>query len=337
MNFGDLQERCWDFLGYPDAGQRRDATRQQIRDAVNTAILEIANSCPLAWGLSRESSLSIVAGTAVYTLDDWCDRALEFWVLSPSAQKCRLWLPREADRSGIRNTQLGAPENGPWHLTWYQDTTTAYKSGASGSSTGATVTEGAAAVSKGSSGTAFSASDVGRRFRLNGEDSDYQISGYTSATAITLDRAVRARLTGTGTTGVGAGYSNVRWEIGPAGLKRIQLLPVPAGAATLYYRYIVKPRRLVNVDDVPDVPGEQFHHLIWKGALAHVSLLKEQLETYGPMRSEFAAALADWRSRDAEVVADAYDRPYIRGLDDAGKANAYQPGTYFRPGVRRRY
>ena len=336
MNFGDLQEQCWGFLGYLDTGQRLDQTRQQVKDAINAAQAEIANASPLAWGLTRESSLAIISGTALYTLDDWCERLLEMWCLDPIAQKVTLRLPRAADRIGIRSTSLGVPEGGPYEVVWYQDTTDAAKSGASGSSTGATVTEGSQSVSKGSSGTAWAASDVGRRLRFNGEDSDYKIATYSSATSITVDRPVRARIKGTGTTGVGAGYTQVRWEIGPAGLKRIQLLPSPTSSATLYYRYMVKPRRLINLDDVPEVPNEDFHHLLWKGALAHMTLLKEDLERYGAFRNEYAAALADWRRRDAEVVADGEDRPHIRGLDER-TAERYLPGTYFRGGSRRLY
>jgi hypothetical protein len=232
----------------------------------------------------------------------------------------------------MRSTGLAAPAEGPYEPVWYPDTTTAAKSGDAGSTAGATVAEGATAVSK-SGGTAWASSDVGRRMRFNGEDADYMVATYSSANSIAVDKAVRGRLTGTGVTGVGAGYAAVKWEIGPPGLKRIQLLPAPTGSATLYYRYIVKPRRLVNSDDVPEVPNEAFHHLIWKGALSHMTLLKEDLERYGAFRNEYAASLADWRTRDAEVVADAEDRPYIRGLDNR-TAERYLPGTYFRGGRR---
>lgn len=311
MNFNDLQEACWRYLGRHDSGNRLDWQRQEIRDAINRAYDEVVSAVPFMSTLVEENTISLVNGTSIYTLNDWVKRPLSFWTVDSAAHKVQLRLPRGVDRDGSRSTQ-NYSTLGPYQLALGMRTATATKSG-----TSATVAEGSTSLTK-SGGSNFASTDVGRMIRLNGEDADYKIAAYVSTSAVTLDRAVRSRLTGLGTTGVGSGYTSVRWEMGPVGRFQLNIVPTPTVSGTLYYRYYRLQRRLVNADDTPEIP-EEYHFLLWVGALKWLRDFDEDSESYARAKQEYVEALENLR----QMQHDDIDSDEVPPFD----TQLYEPGV----------
>lgn len=320
MNFGNLEEKCWQFLGCHDTANRIDWRRQEIRDAINSAQDEITSAAPFLNELVRESYFDVVTGVVegtaevllivtptaprtgkIYTLSDWCRRPLSFWTEDSTAHKVEMKWPRSFDRDGSRNSNLAPLSVGPFNLTPHPRSSAAGTTDASVSASEASTSITAAQAA---------ASDVGKMVRLNGEDSDYKITVVTSpgaAATLTTDRAIRGRLTGLGTTGVGADYSAIGAVISPPGRYRIFMNPAPTATQTLYYRYMAYARRLVNPTDVPELPVEQ-HHLLWKGALRMIAGLDRKDSAYGIYTNEFDRAVAQYREADVDDV-DSNDVP----------------------------
>lgn len=299
MNYNDLQEAVWRFLGNHDTANRVDWRRQEIRDAINMALDEIGTIAPFLWPLNRESTVSLVAGTATYTLDDWCQRALAFWTSDTSAHKIRYNNPRNADRNGMRNTNAAFGTLGPYDLTWAPRNTAAALAGAA-----ASATEGGLTIT---GLTGLASTHVGRMIRLNGEDQDYKIVSISVTTA-TVDKKIKSRLTGLGTTGLGGNYSAVRWEIGPVGRLQIQILPTPTVTKTINYRFYALPRRLLNNDETPELPTE-YHHLLWKGALRWITGFNEDQNNYSMFKAEYEQGIEMLKRQDQEDM-DSEDSPH---------------------------
>lgn len=303
MNFNDLQEACWRFLGQHDTGNRVDWQRQEVRDAINNTQLELHSAFPWLWQSVRESTLSLVNGTATYALNDWCLRPLAFWTEGTAAHKVMFRQPRIADRDGSRNTSQSFGSLGPYELCWTPRSTTAAVSGTAGATT-----EGSATITK-TAGTDWASAHVGRMLRLKGESEDYSISAVASATSLTADRVFRGRITGLGTTGVSANYSAVKWEIGPPGRFQVKFLPAPTTSVTVYYRYIALPRRLVNADETPELP-EEHHDLLWKGGLRMLSALKEDDASWQRFTAEYGAGVELLERRNIDDI-DSEDAPHF--------------------------
>lgn len=318
MNFLDLQEEVWRQQGFNDSNNRRNVKLQKIKDSLNLAMFRMAKTAPSLWCLTQESSLAIVAGTAVYQLDDYCYRVLEMWTEDTYAHKVRIRVPRIADRDGSRNPNIAYPSGGgPYDVVW-QPRAGPYKSGASGSSTGASATIGSTTITLGASATPLVAADVGRMIRLNNEQADYKIVTIGSGgLAPTVDRPIQGRIQVAQaklTDGVAPNYANVRWDLGnPHGFV-IKVLPTPTIAATVKYRYAQVPRVMINTDDCPPF-DEEYHDLIWKGALKHVCLQGEDPQNYQAYTEEFEARLQEMRDQENDVD-DSDDVPWISYLDE---------------------
>lgn len=293
MNFTDFQERLWSMLGQHEAGQRPDWRTQHLRDALNLKLEEVSSANPFLWELVRESTLSIVAGTSTYTLDDWCARPLQFWTEGTSAHRVAARNYRTTTRDGSRNSSASYTQPGPYEYVVYPRTTSASKSGTAGAAT-----EGATTVTK-TGGSDWTSSDIGKMLRLGGEGLDYKITAVGGVSSLTVDKAVRARLTGNGTSGTGAGYSSAVWEISPAGRCQIKILPTPTAASTVYYSFIAYPRRLINTTDVPEIT-DTFHHLLWKGAIAEVGAFNEDPTVYQMYKAEYEQALMELKANNRE-------------------------------------
>ena len=321
MNFNDLQEACFRFLGLHDSAQRPDWRRQEVKDALNTSLDEVASQPPFLWNLVREADLSVVASTSVYTLDDWVAKPLFIWK-SDTGHKIRFINYRLSGRDHSRYPNAVPASLGPWELTWYP------RSSALLSGTAASATEAATSVT-GLSGLT-DANSVGRMVRLNGEDGDYKVLSQTGGTAATVDRAVRSRLTGLGTTGVGAGYTSVRWELSPRDRFCIKFLPTPAEASTVRYSFLALPRRLVNASDTPEIK-EGFHHLLWKGALCKLGAFGEDDASYQRFKGEYEQARDELRKADNDE-SDSEDSPYFESLLGGDGFDPRPVDTYSRYG-----
>ncbi len=314
MNYGTLQERCWNFLSQANTAGRADWKRQEIRDALNEVLYDVAGEPPFIWNLVREFTFDIVPNQSVYTLDDWIARPLALRTEDSNAHRVifRNW--RAVDRDGSRATGAVDGPLGPWQVTWYPRTSAALKSGAA-----ASATEGSTSIT-GLSG--LNASDVGRMLRLNGEETDYKIVSQ-SVTACVVDRAVRSRLSGEAVLGVGLGYSSVRWEISPPGRYRLEFVPKPTMTKTVHMKALVLPRLLLQDNETPEILTER-HHLLWKGALRQLSALMEESENWQRYATEYQDALRQLRANEQDD-ADNEEGPWIETLyDRTGRFNRNQ-------------
>lgn len=318
MNFLDLQEECWRQQGFPDNTNRRNARLQKIKDSLNLAMFRMAKTAPSLWCLTAESSIAVVAGTAVYQLDDYAYRVMEMWTEDTYAHKVRLRVPRIADRDGTRNPNISYPAGGgPYDAVW-QPRAGPYKSGAAGASTGASATIGSTTITLGVSATPLVAADVGRMIRLNGEQADYKVLTIgAGGLAPTVDRAIQGRIQAAQALladGVAPDYSDARWDMGNPHAYVIKVLPTPQYASTLHYRFAQVPRVMIESDDVPPF-DEEYHDLIWKGALKHICLWNEDPQNYQAYTDEFESRLAEMKTQEQDVE-DSDDGPWISYLNE---------------------
>ena len=295
MNFNDLQESVFRFMGYQTSEQRYDYIRQQIKDDINHTLDAIVHSMPFAWWMVRETTLPLVSGTSVYTLDDWVVRPLAFWTEDTSAHPVRFRDPSEMDSSGARNESASYVSRYPI-MAWYPPTTSATLTGTDGA-----VTEGASTVTK-TGGTAWSTAHTDKMIRIQGEDADLKISAPT-ANSLTIDRAYRARISGNGVTGVGSSLSSVKWEISPPGRYRVVVRPTPTESQTLYYRYLKQHQRLLNTDEVPELPTE-YHHVLLAGTLMRNTMFTEKNPAHSMYMQHYYQGLERLKAEDRISVGE---------------------------------
>lgn len=333
MNLQDLMEKLFIETGHPDTGSDRpDYLFQQYKDCLNTAQDEIAATCaPSMEHLIRETTLSIIGGTQDYMLGDWVQRPLSMWTQDIFAHKVRFRRPGTADRDGSRNTVLVPYVLGPYMCSLLPRTNVPALSGAAGSSTGATATEGALTVVFGASNAVLTAAVVGRMLRLNGESADYLITAQDGSHTVTVDRPIVSRVRGLGVSNLGPGYAatTCRWEIGPVGRFQLRFLPTPKDSSTLFLRYMAYPRKLIHLSDTPELQ-EDMHYLIWKGALRAVSATKQNDPMYQMYTNEYATAIALLKASDIDDT-DSSDGPHVEMLGDDVPLGVV-PGTYSRFG-----
>lgn len=341
MNLSDLLSEMRAATGYPDtASSFPDWRYQQYKDYLNVAQDEFAATCsPKFFGLIRESTIAITSGSGLATLNDWCQRILELRSADDAyAYKIPMRRSRTADREGLRNSQRQNSSTQAWEYdlpprsqqalysstypdgSTYQNNLTTY---------GITVTEGTLVGTVTSSVTLVAAM-VGHMIRFNGESADYKIISIdNSAHTITVDRKIRSRVSGDGTTNVGAGYTLVSWEISPPQRVIIRIIPTPLTNATLPYRYMAQARKLVNLTDSPEIQ-EEYHHLIWKRALRLVGASRVNADQYKIWQAEGDAAMAMFQKADCDDE-DSEDGPAFGRLSDENVNTRGLPrGTHIR-------
>lgn len=327
MNFGDLLENLWIATGYPDTGSdRQDMRLQQYKDNLNTILDEICATCaPSLFRLIRQDTIAILPNVDTYTLNDWCARPLSVYTADMQAHKVRYLRPRTADFSGIRNTNYRYPQFGPYTLTDGMRTMAPILAGVNGVS-GASVAEGSTAVTfPGAVGTPWNiAAVIGRMMRFNGEDGDYKVVA-TDGSGLTLDRKAVTRIKGVGVGNVGAGYTNVDFEISPPGRLQLQILPLPTMGQTINYRFMAHPRRMLNLTDNPEI-DTQYHHLIWKGALRLIACQEQNADQVSTWQQEYLTALSQLQKSDTDDF-DSDDSPRFETLRDRSTLRYDLPGT----------
>lgn len=255
MNYGDLQEAVFSWLGYQESGQRKDHLRQRVKDACNKAVRKILYQKPVFYNLRKSTSFSTTSGTTGYYLADDVMMPISLWREGTNAGKLKFVDLDQINYAGFRNTNATTSGDGILTYTVSVKDTSAAKSG-----TACSVTEGTTTVT-GLSG--IDSGDVGAIIRLNAEkDEVYRIDSVTSATEVELNRAYRARLTGVGTTGTGSGLSSKKWEVSPPMRWKLDILPTPGSSETIYYDYISSYDGLVNTDESIDVIPVEFEHLV---------------------------------------------------------------------------
>jgi len=288
LNLTDIEELVWRHLGFHASGQKLDHRLQQIRDDANWSLGEVLRQGPFIWHYVKESSFDLVSGTSVYTLDDFCKKVIgSMWTEDTQAHDIDMVAAGQLDSSGAKNSSASYLSTGPFEIAPYPCLSAPVTRG-----TDASVTEGATTVT--TSGGAFTAAMVGSRIRLNGEDYDFSIQAFTNSNSIELGhswdtsvtRAYRARIAGIGVTGVGSGLSTVKWEVTPAGTMRVVVRPTPTAAKTIYYRYRRMHERLLNADDVIDLP-EDYHDVIGWGTLMRQAYFTKDWKAYGVAKSHY--------------------------------------------------
>jgi hypothetical protein len=325
MNFNQLIETVWDHMGVQSAGDRRDCTLQAIRYGINQSLMELSRSMLSLGYLRREKTITLVAGTATYQLDDWCRVLHSLYTTDSNAGKVHFRQEKIADIEGLRSSSLSLASGGPYDAIMWERTLTAAKSGTVGA-----ISEAGTAFTKTGGSDLVSADDVGKMMRFKGEDTDYAISAVGGVNACTIDKAHRGFLTGNGTSGAASNYSGVKWEVSPPGRIRFRFLPAPAASGTMYYRGTFYPRRLVNADETPELLDD-YHDLLWKGALKHVGLRGKDWEAVAGFHREYQTALESLKATNADQESDVHDRPVIESLlNGQPDLSKYSGGVYWR-------
>ena len=282
MNFSEMQERVWQELGYPSSSDARpDWKLQIIKDGCNEGLDELARLCPFMFQMVRETTLSLVAGTTDYALDDWCRWPLSFYTLDNNAHKVQLRVPRLADYDGSRNPNLNQWAQGPYELVPIPRTTTPFATQAS-----VTASELATTIPAVSAAATW----ANRKVTFNNGSEDYKVSSVSAGVSIVIDKALKARLTGVGQTGVGGGLNSASMQISPPGVYQVRVLGGVPEASTLYYRYVAIPRRLIVDTDRPEIP-DAYHNLIWKRALKNCASLNENTNAWQRVAADYEREL----------------------------------------------
>lgn len=364
MNFSDQINAVFSKGGFPDsANNRRNDRLQSIMDAVNAIYDEICETCsPYLNPLVRERALVIGNGLSApdqdanlgypvggppggylapggnrapdgyngeYHLDSQVDHVLEMWTEGQTAHRVTIRGYKASTREGLRNSTWAPATVGPYQVSWLPRSTIGFYDFGAGAAYGATAAEGGINVSFGASSNALGSALVGMILKLNGEDGDYKILTQNGAHAATVDRPIRSRMAGSMlTNGAGPGYTNVRWQIGPRGTPKIRVLPPPSLTANLYYSAYDVPRRLLNVDDEPEIPTK-YHHLLWKGAMRILALENVKPDMYQMYANEYDKALAMFRKAD-EDEQSAIDGPSMYLASSSEQVGVRQPGQFFR-------
>lgn len=327
MNFATLQEVVWRTLGIHESAAKYDYRTQEIKDALNLALFEIADVAPYLTLLTEHFTLSVTNGTAVYALDEYVTRILEFWTEDDQAHRIAQLAVKRTTRNGMRNTNLVYGSLGPWNLTREPALQTALMSGAAASATGVSVAEGGTSLTFGASITLTTAIN-GLSIRFDGEDEDYLIT-YVGAQSATIDKAYKGRLSGLGTTGVGSGKTNAAWEIRPGPIEQIKFLPTPTASATVKYRGVVRPRRMILDTDVPRL-NKMYHDILWKRALSYVNLTNDEGERASAYLQLAEKRVQELKDQDRAEDSDNDEAPFIAALEERTPRNFMPPGVSFR-------
>lgn len=326
MNLYDMEESVWRLVGKHDTSQRMNCDRQEIRDGLNYACQDLAMSLSLPSTLRREGTLSIVPGTATYDLDDWVAYPLDFKVVGESDD----WRldgvnpQRGYMESGRYNVQ--GPDGPREFLTGPRSSANYYENTLNG-----TVAEGATSITV-ASATATSAL-IGRRLRFQGETGDYRVTAVGSTTSITVDREIRARMTGRSATGNGGGYaSGTRIEVGPIGCIQITTRPIPTTAHSWKYLYIKKPQVMLNTYDVPEI-AEPYHEAIVKGAAARYLEYLGQVEKAQIFEGQANRSIDKMLKRDKDDLPDRSPVRFARTNFGWNKGRNFQRWGNLPPGT----
>lgn len=321
MNFRDQLEQLYKVTGHTDTSATRPNHRlQQFRDALNNSLDKVCATCsPKLDRLVRVGSISVTPASTVaanpvpppdiqgiaidgysgvYFVNDWCRKILSVYTQNEAAHEVQFRRPKAMDRDGSRNSLNSWAILGPYHLTPAPRTSVARTTGAAATLTGATISEASTTVDLGASVPALGNAYVGRMFRVNGEQEDYYITDAAGngGRRLTLDKPYISRVRGDGVA-AGSGQTDARWEISPAGQQRIQFLPLPNETVTVFYRYMAKPRRMIGLSDVPEI-DEEYHALIWQGALKEVMAGKQNDKAYQMWMNQYEEGMANLKVDD---------------------------------------
>ena len=325
MNYVDIQERCWSYLGFPDGSvdDRNNWRLQAIRDAINNSYAEIMTKDHIAWRLIREADISTTSGTSVYQINDFCNRPNRFWTEDDNGGEIK-FISRKDGQKYLMNSAVQGSSSRADYIIPSPVTTTA------GKTITCSINEADQTLTR-SSGDSFASTDVGSMVRIKGEGGGYEIQTFTDTDNVELNKPYLTRVTGRGST-AGGNLSNIEVEVSPPGRYQIEIVPANQITGTIkceYYRY-VDP--LVNDTDTPYHLPEQYHHAILYGALAEMDWLDEsgratdwkklQLAVLSRIEAEEADSGASFSQMDYEgfhKMASHYGHPvqpdqYGRGL-----------------------
>mgnify|MGYP001565850289 CR=1 FL=1 len=317
MNLGDMVESVFRMAGKHDASQRLNCDRQEIIDKINFAQLDLAMQLPYACNMRREGTLSIASGTTTYALDDLCAYPLDF--------KC-IGVSNDYRLTGI-NPQRGYIESARF-LTQGPDGPLEFLTGPR--STAAVIStelddavaEAATSINIEASG--LTSAHVGRRVEFQGESGDYRIASISDTNTAVLDRPVRGRMTGRGTTGVGTGYAdNTPVRIGPAGCITITPRPAPTSSVTWNYLYVKRPDWMQTGTDIPEIPN-QYHEALVSFACA------QYLKYLGTLDKAVAYQADYQRSVDKMMKRDQDDVPDRKPVNSTGVNFGFGRGRNYR-------
>jgi hypothetical protein len=281
MNFEDMQEAVWRAYGrqHSSTNTRKDYELQECKDSLNAALDEIFNAHSYYWSYVRTGAIAFDDGTAVYALDDFCRKVIDWYTVDEGGYsgQVKFMLPSQLEDAGLRTVNSSS-----FHptITWYAPRLAALSSGTNGA-----INEGSKVFT--SAGASFTSSLVGKKIIINGRDNRLKVATVDSNTQVTLDREWRGQLRGIGTTNVPANITGASYEIGPVGTKQIEVLPTSASIGTIYYRYVAEHPKLLSPTDRPDFLPEQFHSILVDGGISRMA--RFAVEDQGRFASYFAS------------------------------------------------
>jgi hypothetical protein len=293
MNYKSMREAVWRWMQLPTTDGRQDNILQEIREAINDAQNEIIFSTQFWWFNIRKWSLSVVANTTSYELDDWCRLPTRLWLEGVDAAPVDFISPQETDRQGLRSTSFVEGSDGPHTYTIRE-----FRQTASYSIVGNTVV-GNTIITR-SSGDALVAAMVDKRLRVNGESPDYKVTAInTGANTVTVDKAYQAVLAQSdGTTGSGSNTTAGVIEISPGPVWRLDMVPTPSADRTVYYWGVSRPRYMTEDYHVPEIP-EEWHKAIVALAKHNMApLVRRTLEEKESLRIDAERMLSKMRKAD---------------------------------------
>lgn len=313
MNLQDLIETLYQLTGTPDtANARPDGTFQRYKDLINSTQSKLcAYMHPSMDFLIRDVTLTVVAGTPDYFIDDWCQHPLSL-IESTYGNRISLRRRLNADTDGSRNPNLTGSTTLEQAVNLSR-TTSAVLSNIAGSTTGISATEGALTADIGSGNDVLTNAVVGKMLKFNGESGDYKILSVATRT-ITVDRPIISRVSGIGTTHAGAGYAKAscRWEIGPKGRYKLRFLPSIGNSPTV--RYMAYPRKLLSLTDEPELQ-EDMHDLLWMGPMMDIGASKENANQFSMWKERWEETLKLLAKSDNDDCASD-DGPRVERLCD---------------------
>ena len=145
---------------------------------------------------------------------------------------------------------------------------------------------------------------VGMIFKVVGDDTEYVIKTRTDTTHVELDANYA------GTTAATALYA-----IEPAGTEQIQLYPMPDKVMQVNYEALLRPLKLINDNDTPDIPI-QWQNVLMEGSYWRASRTREvSAEAKSAAKEDYYTLLKKmqmWHKLTEDALYDIQTKPQPR-------------------------
>lgn len=297
MNYKQIREAIWRWAGFPTADGRQDNLLQEIREAINATNADVFMSTPFWWFNIQKWSVSVVAGTTYYTIDDWCRLPTRIWVEGDTAGPLDFLSPEEVDRQGLRSTSMVQTGDSIRTYTMKEMRRTAlYNCVGNTVASNTTFTR--------TSGDALVDAMVGHRVRVNGEPVDYKVVSVNSgANTFVVDKPYQSMLSlSEGTSGASSNTTAGTFEFSPGPVWQLEIMPSPSESKTVYVWGNARERYLTEDTDIPEIP-EGWQEVLVIGTKRRVAAaFRRPLEEQQALAGEFAHYINKMRKVDMPIA-----------------------------------